>query len=281
MYHLNNQNGGLILKYEDQIFLTDINTYKGITIIRNLETKRIEGVSPWFMNKDKKDEYFYYSDESKKNKLCKMKYTEKEEKIIVDDPVYLVQSHEDSLYYIDLSDGYLYRCDLFGKHQEVVIKDQVTTYTINNRKIWYSNETGIWQSNLNGAEKEKISEATGECIANTDNKVIFCNVSKDNCITIIDLKECKEYDIQGSYASHFNIYENYLFFAHKREDCALYRYDMLQKTSIKFASETADYIHIIEDKVIFYDIYKTHKWMQVAVTGGKTTLLYDDQEGAI
>ncbi len=281
MCHLNNQNGGLILKHEDQIFITDISTYKGLNIIGDSNAKRIEGISPWFINRDEQDEYFYYSDESKKNKLCKIKLTEKEEKVIVDDSVYLVQAYQDSLYYLDLSDGHLYRCNPFGKHQEAIIKDQVISYTIQGEKIWYSIQTGIWQSNLDGSGKEKMLEVAGSCIAVTDSKVIFCNINKNSCITILDLIEGKEYDIQGSYASHFNIYDNYLFFSNKKEQCALYRYDLLHKTSIQFASESAAYIHIIEDKVIFYDMYKTHKWMQVAVTGGKTTLLYDNQEGAV
>lgn len=278
MCNLNHQNGGLLVRVRDTLLITDIYTYKGLLALEESKITKVSQSIPWFMNKDSNGDNLYYSDQANGDKLCKINLDEREEKVVVDDPVYLVTLHNNTLYYIHQEDNKLYRCDKQGKYKEIIINDNVKSYSISNQKIWYATSAGIWCCNLESFDKQKICSDTGESIVYLDGKIAFCNQSRQYCITIVDLTDFQQYDIENSCATSINIHGKYIFFSHKKDKCALYRYNSISQDNIKFASEATDYIHILEDSIIFYDSYETHEWMKVPVNGGKAIRLYNHKE---
>lgn len=278
MWHNNNQNGGLVFKTEDNLYVSDVYTYKGLITVGEIKTEIIKDVIAWFINQDTNGKYLYYSNANKRNKLCKMNIEEKEENSVVEDPVYLITLYDNYLYYINQEDGKLYRCDKQGRYKEVIVNDYVMSYTIADHKIWYAVESGIGCCNLEGFDKETLSKDTGTSIIYAGDIAAFCNKNKNNCITVLDLIGSQQYDIAGSYTENINIYENHLFFSHKKEQCALYRYNLSSRDSIKFTSETSHYLHIIDKHIIFYDVYGTHEWLKIPVSGGRAIPLYHKME---
>lgn len=278
MWNTNNQNGGLVFEAENKLYVSDVYTYKGLITVEETKVHKINDVMAWFINQDTNDKYLYYSNENKRNKLCRMNVEEKEENIITEDTIYLLTLYDNYLYYINQEDGKLYRCDKQGRYKEVVINDHVTSYMIADRKIWYGVESGIGTCNLEGFHKETLTKDTGTSIAYAEDALAFCNKNKNNCITVVDLIDAGQYDIDGSYATNISVYDNYLFFSHKKEQCAIYRYNLTNRDSIKFTSETAEYLHIIDKHIIFYDVYGTHDWMKVPISGGRAVPLYNKME---
>lgn len=263
----NIQGGGLICTMQDQIIVS--NLVNGIGMHWVESNKIFRDIMPWFMI-DYKNE-IYYSDASRNNSLYKLSLVDEVPKLLVSNPVYLLQQYEDDLFYINEDDRKIYKYSLQEKSKSKVVDDEVKVFIVGEDGIWYSNTKGIFHCDLQGRQNEKIEKCQSMRFALGEEHLFFIDTT-DYQVNFIELNTGKCDSIKGAMASSINVYKDLVFYNNVRDKSNIYRYSMDNKFEIKFISEAADCIHII-DEMIYYLNRDSKAWMQVPLYGGKSTIL--------
>ncbi len=256
----NIQNGGLVCKLYDAIILANMNS--GIGMHWDQE-RYLAGVMPWFLNVD--GETLYYSDGAKGNYICQM--TDEREITLVEVPAYLVQQYKQYLYYINEEDSQLYRYSLYERQIQSVVKDTIETFILAEEHIWYTNEKGIFQQPLEGGMPQRICKNSALRLGYSNGKVFFIDKASYT-INYIVIQTGEVITISEAVASSMNIYGDCIFYNNMNDKSHLYRYSLESEFNIKFIPERANYIHII-DETMYYFNEDQKIWMQVSVQGGK------------
>ncbi len=256
----NIQNGGLVSVIQDDIIYSKLS-----------EQSIIAGVNtiPWFINYDVDRDYIYYSNVLKNNYLCQINMVSREETVLLKEAVYLLVHNNGNLYYINEKNNNLYSYNIGSKKVIKLIDEPINTFYVEDETIWYSNTKGIMKMNINDGHQELFSKQKAVYICKTDDLICFIN-QKDYSISYLIDGEIKQ--IEDSKASNINIYKDCIFYSNVNDKSHIYRYSIDSEFNIKFIPERAQYLHIIED-VMYYFNEDTKEWKYVSIFGGKPQVL--------
>lgn len=264
----NIQNGGLVCKANDKLILAGQVCGAGMYWVKNGITQESKEVAPWFMNVDEDETFVYYSDACKERHLCKMSVRDRLEVTLLSEPVCLLQRYEDELFYINEKDRKLYSYAIEERGVRKVINEEVTNFIIAEGSICYSNEKGIYVTELSGAQGEKVSKQKATRLIYDENTLIFTNQGSQYEVYFINLQSGEERNIAGSMSSSMVAVEGQIFYSDAKESSHIYRYSIESDLQFKIVPERADYLHLIEDTLYYFNRDK-QIWMQVPVQGGK------------
>ena len=237
-------NGGLAVNFRHQIVLSDFNRF-------------------WFMNTD--GEFVYYSDGTNGHYLCHYNDSNPVGSVIVKKPCTNITLSGDWLYYINESDGRLYRCLKNGRSESVVIREKVSEYVI------YGEDDIIYSTHARDIKCEKEIMAKGVspsmlCIAG--GKLFFANGSDGNYLSYIRLDGSDGFHTTriGDFAATFiNSNGRFVFYTDALKDNAIFRMPADGGSAVKICGESAGYLHIIEDKLYFWN---GSLWKYIPLDGG-------------
>ena len=278
MQNNNIQNGGLICDVNETLIVGKVLEKRGMHWIEPEGSFVQNEVMPWFICSDEKGETIYYSDALKGNCLCKMLMHAPIGQVILEEPVYLLQSYEDHLYYLSEKNRGLYSYSLQEKQARKLIDEEITTFTVGKDAIWYGSSKGIVTCNLKGRESEKLCKNEACRIVINETQLAFVDKSNNYSVAYVKQENGEVATIPGSMATSANLYGDYVFYNHAKDKGHIHRYSMENEFDLKFIPEKADYIHIIGD-YMFYLNKEQRQWMKVSVQGGKPKVLIDKREG--
>lgn len=250
-------NGGLVLKAHEHLFLSDMKRY--YTTYKN----KMDGMF-WFMNFDGSS--VFYSDQRRNNAICTIDIERQREELVLDKPSYGVILEDGLLYYINENDHKVYRCPKTGRAEERIVDEQVECFILEQGQIFYSNQQGIWVCSLTGKERDKISDTVASTIVLVDDNLAFCDKSKQNILTILNLRDSSTKQIDGMLPSSMNTNGRYLYCANRLNERTIYRIEPESGSSIRICGESAEYLHIIEDKLYFCI---QREWHRMSLMGGQ------------
>ena len=256
----NIQNGGLVNKVQGNIIHNKLSQLSNIVGIDTI---------PWFINYDSNTNYIYYSNVSKDNYLCRIDLESKEEIILEREPVYLLVNISDELYYINEKDRNLYSYDIGTKKINKLIDEPINTFYIDGETILYSNAKGITRLNNKNGSREVFSKQVAIAICKQDDLICFID-QKDYSINYLYEGEFKR--IEDSKTMNLNIYKDCIFYSNANDKSHIYRYSVDSEFNIKFIPERAQYIHIIEETMYYFN-QDTKEWKYVSIFGGKPQVL--------
>ena len=258
----NIQNGGLVSSIQGDIIHCNLSGEMSIAGINTI---------PWFINYDITRNYIYYSNSLKDNYLCKIDLTSKEETVLLKEGVYLLVYSDSKLYYINEANKNLYSYDIGSKSATRLIDEPINTFYIDGETILYSNEKGISKMNIEGGSRETLSKQVAVAISKQDDLICFID-QKDYSINYLYEGEFKR--IEDSKTMNLNIYKDCIFYSNANDKSHIYRYSVDSEFNIKFIPERAQYIHIIEETMYYFN-QDTKEWKYVSIFGGKPQVLED------
>ncbi len=261
----NLQNGGLVTKHKDTLFVTDIGSFKGTNVF-STTTELVDGLF-WFMNRS--DNVLYFSDQRRGNSLCKRSLGSREVEVIMNKPCYQVTHYKEWLYYINEINQQLYRCSLDGGEEEI-INEQIESFVMLDDQIIYSTPQGIRRCTERGKDREIIHDALTSFLLYSNEKLAYGDRRKNNTLTILDLTSNEVEVIERIQVTSMNQDGRYLYCANKLNNRTIYRVDPLSGASFRISADSADYLHVIDS-----ELYYTHQreWKKVSLTGGESVVV--------
>ncbi|MFP4697786.1 MAG: DUF5050 domain-containing protein [Eubacteriales bacterium] len=251
-------NGGIIGKVQDEFIMSNIKNYYSI-----INDKRLDSML-WFINIE--NDSIYYSNQKADNYLCKMNIYELEENIILKQPCYGVVLHNEMLYYINEINNKVYRCQTNGKKETNIIDEEVNNFIINNELIYYTTSEGIWICDELGNENEKISEAQASMLVIIGEKLVYNDKNNKYNVTLLDMKTNSTKVIEDISSQSMNTDGKYLYCTNRLNNKSIYRIDPKQGNSIRICGESAEHLHIIDDK-LFFSLER--EWYNMPLIGGQ------------
>ncbi|MEK4104058.1 DUF5050 domain-containing protein [Paenibacillus sp. FSL R10-2791] len=263
----NLQSGGLILKADESLFITDIKNYSGTYSLDRANDQAVpihyEGLF-WFMNEA--GNFLYYSDQLKGNVLCKLDIVKQHSEVLLDKPCYQLQRHEDWIYYIHEEDHRLYRCSTSGKRDMRLIDEHVESYLLYEGQIYYATPNGIKRSTESGEASEKISELVTSLLIRIGNKLCFSDAENGHRLTLLDLERHTVTMVDNIVALSISTDDKYIYCANRLNDNSIYRVDPLHGGSIRISGESADYLHVLDNDLYFCS---GREWHRISLFGGE------------
>ncbi|GAA0388102.1 DUF5050 domain-containing protein [Paenibacillus motobuensis] len=261
----NCSNGGLALKIGRNLLLTDIKHYSGTWIQNDTteETKLLDGVF-WFMNQA--ENMIVYSDQTRGNKLCSIDLGTHISQVLVDQPAYGIIVHGDWIYYLNESDNAIYRCTLNGKDKSRIADDRVESFLIDQERIYYTTQQGIRSCSLTGRDRELVSEDTAVHMLLIGNKLAYANRKNRYLLTLLNLHTGTTEQDQDISPNSLNSDGRYLYCANRSNEMTIYRIDPETGHKIRICGESADYLHIVEDRIYFCS---RREWYRMSLSGGQ------------
>lgn len=267
--NFNIANGGLAMKVDRKLYLSDIRNYTGTIIVDTIsgETNVAVGLF-WFMNNV--DNFIYYSDQQRGNALCKFDIQMQTIDLIQQKPFYGLNHIGDWLYYINDMDRKLYRCKLNGRGEDRLTDEVVICYIVNGNRIYYSTEKGIRCCSISGSNLERISESVAIGMIMMGDKLAFADKTNDFNLTLLDLTTKNTSTYNDISPMSINTDGRFLYCSNRQNGRSIYRIDVEQGTSIRICGERADYLHIIENEIYFCG---DNAWFRMSLLGGQPTLV--------
>jgi len=248
-------NGGLIVKVNNQLYLTNKNS---------LDTNfGCEGI-PWFMNNDSND--IFYSDQKQNNGLYKWNIELQSESLILDKPCYGLILHNESLYYIDENNEQLYCYPKNGKKETKVVVEEINNFIIDNDYIYYATPEYIKRCDLSGRNIEKLYDGSAAMMVLIDEKLAFADKKNQNILTILDLNTLTLETITDISVSFINTDGQYLFCANSQNNNNIFRVNPQDGKSIRMCSEHTTHLHIIDGDLLFC---VNNEWHKMSLFGGE------------
>lgn len=255
----NTINGGLAIKVNNQIFLTNK---------ESLSTNfGCEGV-PWFMNHDLDN--IFYSNQRQKNALYKWSIELKTESLVLDKPCYGVILHEECLYFINENDGLLYCLPRNAKKETKVINEEINNFIIEDKLIYFATSEHIKRCDISGRNIEKLHDGSASMMILIDKKIAFADKNKQNTLALLDLETLTKENIEDISVSFMNTDRQYLFCANSQNDNNIFRVNPQNSKAIRVCSEHATFLHIIDDHLVFCI---ENEWHKMSLYGGETIKL--------
>ncbi|TYQ16045.1 UNVERIFIED_CONTAM: uncharacterized protein DUF5050 [Acetivibrio alkalicellulosi] len=267
----NLENGGLVLKVDDKIYISDIKNFSGTYVIDNTDEIHLisEGVF-WFMNFF--DSHIFCSEQKKDNSLMKFDVNYSSEEIILNVPCYGLYGSDKYYYYINEVDRKLYRCFINDRKEELIVDDQVICFCVSNRVLYYSTSKGIQSYNLDSEDKEHISDSHGINMMILSKSMLFTDVSNDYLLTTIDLETGRIDAIEDIYPGSINTDGKYLYCTNRKNSSSIYRIDIDRKNSIRICGDSGEYLHIIDDEIYFCNKLE---WYKMSKLGGQPNKVFN------
>lgn len=261
----NLHNGGLALKKEGSLFLTDLRNYSGTYVLNEEtgETALAEGVF-WFMNSTY--DSIYYSNQAQGNRLYRMDIASQVSSQLTDRPVYGLTRSEDWLYYISETDQKLYRCLLNGKNETRITDEPVESFLVEGERIFYVTQQGIRACSVTGSGRELISDLVAVHMIKTGNKLVFADKRNRYLLTLLDLHSGETQVYEDISPSSLNTDGRYIYCANRSNENSIYRIDPESGSKIRICGEAADYLHILEDRLYFCS---RQEWYRMSLSGGQ------------
>lgn len=269
----NLQNGGLILKAGDSLFITDIKNYSGTYSLDRANDQAMpihyEGLF-WFMNEA--GNFLYYSDQLKGNVLCKLDIVKQSSEILLDKPCYLLQRHEDWIYYIHEEDHRLYRCATNGKRDMQLIDEHVESFLLYEGQIYYATPSGIKRSRESGEDIERISELATSSLIGIGSKLCFPDPQNRHRLTLLDVESHTVTMVDNMDALSISTDGRYIYCANRLNEGSIYRVDPVHGGSIRICGENADFLHVLDNDLYFCS---GREWHRLSLFGGEAeTITY-------
>jgi len=248
-------NGGLILKVDNQFYISSLKTLSTNVNYRGMF---------WFMNYD--DNEIFFSDERRNNYLYKWDIHQQSAALVIDKPCYQVLLHNGDLYYIDENDGRLYFCSRNGKHISKIVDEEVNCFIIEDEKIYYATSSYIKRCTLTGYNIEKLINASATALIILNDTVIFADKNNQYILTIFDLNTSNQVTIPEISVSHMNTDGQFLYCTNILSNNNIFRINPKACKALRMLNEQASHLHIIEDE-LYFCINK--KWHKMSIYGGE------------
>ena len=261
----NISNGGLVLKDNLQLYLADMDRYSGTVKIDlgSGEQERYDGIW-WFMNSQAP--YIYYSDQLHRHALYRFHTGTRSIEKLRDEPVYGLLIHEEWLYYIHEEDRKLHRCQLDGRKEDSITNEAITSFFIERGRIYYAAaSSGIYSCSLNGAGVEKISGQHALHMVMIDRKLAYLDKS-NGYLSLLDLSTGESRTYSDMSPLGLNTDGRYLYGSNQLNDRTIDRVDIERNTRIRICGEAADYLHLIEEQLYFWN---GMEWRRQSLMGGQ------------
>lgn len=262
----NRQNGGLIASAGDTLLIGDVGRYSGTYILeRHDAAPRMlgEGVF-WFMHADAGR--LLYSDQQRGNRLYRMELAERREQLLLDRPCYMPLPAEDGIYYIDEEDQGLYSCDRGGKDAELLVREQVQNFLLEEDAIWYATTKGIKRCGRDGSGAELVAQAAAAYLLPVGDYLAFADADHGGRLGLLDRGSGEVHAERAIAAASLNTDGRYLYCANALMGNHIYRYDPVLGSSFRISGERADYLHVMNR-----DLYYMHgrSWRRLSLDGGE------------
>ena len=260
----NISNGGLILKVNHQLYLADMDRYSGTVKIdlESGEQERYDGIW-WFMNIQAP--YIYYSDQLHRHALYRFHTGTRSIEKLRDEPVYGLLIHEEWLYYIHEEDRKLHRCQLDGRKEDSVTEEEISSFFIKGERIYYAAASGIYSCSLSGAGSEKIGGQTALHLVMIGGKLAYLD-KHNGYLFLLDLSTGESRTYSDMSPLGINTDGRYLYGSNQLNDRTIDRVDIERDTRIRICGEAADYIHLIEEHIYFWNGVE---WRRQSLMGGQ------------
>lgn len=263
----NLQNGGLIVKAGEAIFITDIKNYSGTYSLdrENAQAEPIhyEGLF-WFMNEA--GHSLYYSDQLKGDVLCKLDIVKQQVEVLLDKPCYQLRRYEDWIYYIHEEDHRLYRCATNGKHDMKLIDEYVESFLLYEGQIYYATSSGIKRSTKSGEDRERISELTTSSLVRIGNKLCFPDPKNRHRLMLLDVESQTVTIVDNMDVLSMSTDGRYIYCANRLNGNSIYRVDPVHGGSIRICGENADFLHVLDNDLYFCS---GREWHRISLFGGE------------
>lgn len=258
-------NGGLVLKANGKLLLSDIHNFNG-TLVQDIgsgETTVLESIN-WFMNFD--GITLYYSDQKNGNTLWSHDLSRRNAELLLDEPVYSLVHSGEWLYYVNENDRKLYRCLTNGRSEKRLDDEQVLCFFVQGDNIFYATQQGIRTCSLDGRGKESIIDAVAIRMVMIGEQIAFVDKGNQYALTVLDLRTGRSSIFDDLLPVSLTTDGRYLYSSNRKNNRTIYRIDVEQGTSIRICGESADYLHIIDDQLYFYS---KHDWFRMSLLGGQ------------
>lgn len=261
----NLSSGGLVLRADDKLVITDLERYSGSFLYDQQEGRylRLDGIL-WFMNHAV--QYVYCSDQRRANRLCRLDLESRNLEIILDRPVYGLIHKEHWLYYINEEDKHLYRCHLNGDQESRLTKDAVISFVLYGQTIYYSTEQMIRSCTLAGEENERFIDFGAVGMHLIGSKLAFADRNKQYALTTADVSTGDIQVFGDIIPVSMNSNGRYLYCANRSNGNSIYRIDLEQGSKIRIYGDRADYLHIVGDELYFMN---KQEWLRMSLFGGQ------------
>ncbi|MDR1687857.1 MAG: DUF5050 domain-containing protein [Clostridiales bacterium] len=239
-------NGGLVIRFRRKDFFSDFEKL-------------------WFLNAD--DENIYFSDGSQNNYLCRINENDPEGSVILKKPCGNLILSGDWLYYINELDYKIYRCLRSGRSESRIINEPAAEFIIYGKdEILYAPVSG----GVKGFGANLSADVKPARLCTAGKKLFFADKANNNYLTSIDLNSASGYrenrmtDIVPAY---INSSGNNIYFSNAQDKNNIYKMDTENDSLIKICGESAEYLHIVEDTLYFWN---GNVWKQVSLEGGNS-----------
>ncbi|WP_410771622.1 DUF5050 domain-containing protein [Fontibacillus sp. BL9] len=261
----NIHSGGLALKKEGNLFLTDLRNYSG-TFLQKEETgdmTLVDGVF-WFMNPSY--DAVYYSDQAQGNRLCRWNMASQTSEMLLDRPVYGLIRSEDWLYYVSETDQKIYRCLLNGKNESRITDEPVEAFVVEGNLVYYATQQGIRSCSPTGSNRELVSESAAVHLIKMGHRLAFADKKNRYLLSVFDLHTGETQVYEDISPSSLNTDGRYLYCANRSNENSIYRIDPETGSKIRICGESADYLHILDDSIYFCSRLE---WYRMSLSGGQ------------
>lgn len=248
-------NGGLVLKANNQFFISDI---------KNLLTNVDYQAMFWFMNYDGDEVYF--SDQRRNHSIYKWNIRENKESLVLEKPCYQIVLHGDILYYINENDRNLYCCTKNGKSVSKVVNEEINCFIVEGKSIYYSTASHIKICSLTGTNIKVLCNSLASIIILINETITFADRNNNYTLTMLDINTLKQITMPEISVSFMNTDGQYLYCTNSINDNNIFRVNPQSYKAIRMLNEQASYLHIVDDELYFCI---NSIWHKMSTSGGK------------
>ncbi|WP_199613903.1 DUF5050 domain-containing protein [Paenibacillus alkalitolerans] len=273
----NSANGGLILKTQGKLFISDARGDVG-TFMLDASTGsayRASG-SFWFMNAHGVD--IYCSDRQRGGALVKLDAGTLTAETILDAPCYGIAYSGGWLIYIDERDGMLYRCRTDGSGNVRLADERAVCFAAAGGNVFFATDKGIWTCGSGGGKAVRIAECAAAHMILFGDKLAYADRERNYALTILDPACGDIVRLDELAPAGLNTDGRYLYCANRRNGRTVYRVDPEQGRNIRICGERADYLHVIGDELYFYG---RNDWYTMSLHGGQPLKVVTQRRGGV
>ena len=144
-------------------------------------------------------------------------------------------------------------------------------FILSKNGIYVSKEDGIYRYNYIGKNPIRILDIrVGEFLV-YNKEIFFTDLDRNHWLGKFSIETGEVQLLNKEYTSNINIFYENLFFINHKDDSSIYRISIDGKDKIKFVNEKADYLHILDNYLIYISIGKKRNWCKVPLIGGRPT----------
>jgi len=269
---LNISNGALISKHNNNLFVCDLEKYRGTYIVSE-DGSIIDIINDvmWFIAQH--DNHIYYSNQKDNDYLYCLDIKTLTESCILNIPCSYITVFEDKILFLDETDSQVYEFDTKKEKAVPLIKEKIFSFVRGAEVLYCAFAKGLLEFDLRSKKSNVLTNHIPMCLNYTATGLIFADSSYDFALSRLDFGK-KEPQIIGNIKTQSLVAnEHQIYAANLQDNHSIVRMDASGGAPIRFCGEKADKLHIIENELYFQNHNDKNAWYKMPLSGGRNTRL--------